>query len=93
MQIINLYKYHRADGGVTVSPIKPEGGYTEMYRLIADEGKALTNGEIITSCVDTESVEGWSEVDDPTDETDEATEQDYLNALAELGVTDEENNA
>ena len=93
MQIINLYKYHRADGGVTVSPIKPEGEYTEMDRLIADEGKALTNGEIITSCVDTESVEGWSEVDDPTDETDEATEQDYLNALAELGVTDEENNA
>lgn len=92
MQIINLYKYHRADGGVTVSPIKPEGEYTEMYRLIADEGKALTNGEIITSCVDTESVEGWSEVDDP-EETDEATEQDYLNALAELGVTDEENNA
>lgn len=85
MQIINLYKYHRADGGVTVSPNKPDCEYTENYRLIADEGKALTNGEIITSCVDTESVDGWYEVDDPTDATDEATEQDYLNALAELG--------
>ena len=93
MQIINLYKYHRADGGVTVSPIKPEGEYTEMYRLVADEGKVLTkDNENFTSCVDTESVDGWYEVDDP-EETDEATEQDYLNALAELGVTDEENNA
>lgn len=91
--IVPLYKYERADGGVTVSPNKPDCQYTEMYRLIANEGKAFTNGEITTSCIDIESVDGWYEVDDPTDETDKATEQDYLNALAELGVTDEENNA
>lgn len=71
MQTIILYKYIRADGGVTVSPIKPDCEYTEMYRLVADEGKVLTqDGVDTTTCVDVESVEGWYEVDAP----DEATE-------------------
>jgi hypothetical protein len=70
MQIIPLYRYERDGGGITVSPTKPECEYTEMYRLVADEGKALTNGEIITSCVDVESVEGWSEIDEPEEEND-----------------------
>jgi hypothetical protein len=65
MQIINLYKYTREDGGTTVSPIKPNCEYTEMYRLIADEGKVLVKGEIETTCADVESVEGWTEIDDP----------------------------
>lgn len=91
MQVINLYKYTRENGGVTVSPNKPDGEYTEMYRLIADDGKTLTNGEVVTPCIDVEYVDGWEEIDDATDE---ATEQDYLNALNELGVqTDEESNA
>lgn len=69
MQIITLYKYNRADGGVTVSPVKPEGEYTEMYRLVADEGKALTkDGENLTTCVDADSTEGWYEVDEPNEE-------------------------
>lgn len=69
MQIITLYKYNRADGGVTVSPVKPEGEYTEMYRLVADDGKALTkDGENLTTCVDTDSTEGWYEVDEPNEE-------------------------
>lgn len=63
MQIINLYKYKRADGGVTVSPIKPECEYTEMYRLVADDGKVLTDGETMTSCIDTTEVDKWQEVD------------------------------
>lgn len=71
MQIIPLYKYKREDGGTTVSPTKPNGEYTEMYRLVADEGKTLTNGEIITPCVDVESVEGWSEIDEPKEESTE----------------------
>jgi hypothetical protein len=71
MQIIPLYKYEREGGGITVSPTKPSGEYTEMYRLVADEGKALTNGIIITPCVDVESVEGWSEIDAPEEEIDE----------------------
>lgn len=69
MQTINLYKYTRADGGVTVSPIKPDAEYTEMYRLVADEGKVLVNGEITTTCADVESTDGWTEIDEPVEDT------------------------
>lgn len=68
MQIITLYKYERADGGITVSPTKPKGEYTEMYRLVADEGKVLTDGETMTSCTDTTEVDKWQEVDAPEEE-------------------------
>lgn len=92
MQTIPLYKYEREGGGVTVSPSKPKNTeYTEMYRLVADEGKILTNGEIQTSCADVDTVDGWEEIDNPEEN---ATENDYLNALAELGVdTNEETNS
>ena len=71
MQVIALYKYIRADGGVTVSPVMPDCEYTEMYRLVADEGKVLTqDGVDTTTCIDVESVEGWYEVDAPNEETD-----------------------
>lgn len=97
MQKIPLYKYARAGSGVTVSPVKPDCEYTEMYRLIADEGKALTqDGVITTACTDVESAEGWYEVEVTEEgeviEADQATEGDYINALEELGVNfDEEN--
>ena len=70
MQTITLYKYQRADGGITVSPTEPSCEYVRMFRLVADEGKVLTDGEIITSCIDVESAEGWSEIDEP-EETEE----------------------
>lgn len=63
MQIVNLYKYIRDDGGTTVSPTMPNTEYTEMFRLIADEGKELVNGDIHTSCIDVETTEGWIEVE------------------------------
>lgn len=95
MQTITLYKYTREDGGVTVSPIKPEGECTEMYRLIADEGKALTkDGENFTACTDTDTADGWYEVDAPEEEAeDEATEADYIEALEDLGVNFNEENS
>lgn len=70
MKIQKLYKYTRKSGGVTVStkqryPLTMP--YTEMYRLVADEGKTLTNGDIVTSCIDVESAEGWREIDAPTE--------------------------
>lgn len=69
MQTIPLYKFIRADGGVSVSPRMPNVPYTEMYRLVADEGKALTqDGVNTTTCADVESVEGWHEIDAPTEE-------------------------
>lgn len=72
MQTITLYKYTRDDGGVTTSPVKPDCEYTEKYRLVADEGKALTqDGENLYPCVDVSSVDGWYEVDAPEEENEE----------------------
>lgn len=82
MQIINLYKYIRDDGGITVSPVKPNIEYTEMFRLIADEGKELMNGDIRTSCIDVESIEGWSEIDAPITD-DEDDDKTYSGLLEE----------
>ena len=70
MQIKPLYRFKRPSGGITVSPIKPDCEYTEKVRLIADEGKALTNGETVAPCVDTDTAEGWWEIDAPPDEED-----------------------
>lgn len=55
-----LYRYLREDGGVTVSPVKPSGtAYTKRYRLFAEEGQAITNGEIVTTVIDVETWAGW----------------------------------
>jgi hypothetical protein len=70
MQKITLYKYTREDGGITVSPIKPDTEYTEMFRLVADEGKVLVNGDITTTCTDVVSTEGWTEIEEEKEETD-----------------------
>lgn len=73
MQTIILYKFKRADGGTTVSTSKPDGDYTEMYRLVADEGKALTkDGVDLYPCVDTDTVDGWYEVDAPEEDTSDS---------------------
>jgi hypothetical protein len=76
MQKIKLYKYIREDGGTTVSPVKPECEYTEMIRIVADEGKLLVKDGEPTSCADVESVEGWTEIDDP--EAVEETESEAV---------------
>lgn len=74
MQIINLYKYHRADGGVTVSPINPyPKTFNPMYRIVADEGKVLTNGIVETTCkdIETDDLFNWQEIDAPIEEVEE----------------------
>lgn len=66
MEIKPLYRFLREDGGVTESINKPDGvEYTTRYRLIASDGKLLTNGTMETYCIDVESADGWSEIDDP----------------------------
>lgn len=60
--------------------------------MTPDEGKYLTNGETYSTKVylgKNASPDEWREVDEIPAEED-ATEADYLEALAELGVTDEE---
>ena len=95
MEIMTLYRYEREPNKVTVSTEKPNVEYTELYRLIADEGKILVNGDIQTTCIDVESTEGWTEVDAPEEPTEpdepivEPTESDYAEAgKILLGVTE-----
>lgn len=65
MEIRTLYRY-KTDKGTTISPNKPETeDYTTLSRVIADEGKVLQNGDVLTPCVDTEHPEEWVEVDVP----------------------------
>ena len=87
MQTITLYRYTRPDGGVTDSPVKPEGAYTVRYRLIADDGMTLTNGTDTASCVDVDSQDGWTEIAEPGEQSEIET---YKAALNELGVDTED---
>lgn len=66
MEIKPLYRFKREDGGITDSPNKPEGEYTERVRVVADEGKAVTrDGKSLYSVIDADSAEGFYEVDAP----------------------------
>ena len=66
MKIITLYKYTREDGGITVSPNKPECEYIEQARIVADEGKRITtDGENLYTVIDQTTADGWYEVDTP----------------------------
>lgn len=77
MQKMTLYRFTRPDGGVTVSPVKPDGEYTEMFRLVADEGMVLTDGVTTTTCTDTENPDVWQEVEDAETEDMEAKAHAY----------------
>lgn len=84
MEKITLYRSVRADGGVTTSPRKPGGAYTVLYRLVAAEGKTLTDGSAKTECVDTDRPEAWVEV---TGEAEELTTEEKaaaFDAIAEI---------
>lgn len=71
MTIIQLYKY-KEGGATVVSPRDPGVAYEPMYRLIAEEGKELTDGTTVTTCIDVESTDGWREYD-PNASDDYAT--------------------
>ena len=90
MTVKTLYRYLRVDGGITVSTEQPDCEYVETYRLIADEKKSLTkDGKHFTTCIDTDTLDGWNEVDavaDDKTESDTATDADYVEALESLGV-------
>ena len=71
-----------------VKHILGDGTEISYIRLTADRSKALTDGTNEWNCVDVlaEDVEKWSEVDAPIVDDEDATEADYISALAELGV-------
>ncbi len=85
MLIVDLYRYEE-NGQVTITPNKRnDTDAPSRKRLIAEgENAFLTNGEIETPAVDVifSEVELWTEVNG----ADIATEEDYQNALTELGV-------
>lgn len=49
-----IYRYEREGGGITLSPKKPPNGvgYQIRWRLIAEEGKAITDGTQTVTVVD-----------------------------------------
>lgn len=89
MQITPMYRYTRPDGGASVSPIKPDVEYTSMCRIVADEGKLVTqDGVNVYPCVDADSSDGWYEVEDTNVEesVDSDEVKDMRAALDVLGV-------
>lgn len=73
-----------------VKHILGDGTEIAYVRLTADDGKVLTDGTSEWNCVDVlpEDVDKWSEIDAPIVDDEDATEADYLAALAELGVSE-----
>lgn len=84
MQKITLYRYKRTDGGVTISPVQPDEEYTVLYRLVAEDGYTLTDGNTTAVCVDTDKPDVWKEIVEVTDEiTAKAKAYDILTGGAE----------
>lgn len=82
MQIVPLYRYMRTDGGVTVSPSKPDGEYTSMYRIIAGDGMLVTLDGIDTyPCIDTNVADGWYEIIDTTQTGGELSTEQALDII------------
>lgn len=63
MEVKTLYRTVR-DGKTTISLVEPQGDYTITYRVVASEGKEITNGEITCQCMDTDNPEEWTEIED-----------------------------
>ena len=65
-----LYRTEREGGGYTVSTVRPEKGtrYKVRWRLIADEGRAITDGEDVVTVIDLQhrkDCEKWSDCEKP----------------------------
>lgn len=81
----NLYKYENSDGSISISPVQREETDTPyMFRVIADEGKVLTDGTNTTACIDTHTPEIYTEIDEPPEPESEL--EDAKEALNILGV-------
>ena len=81
MQTVNLYRHENEDGSISITPNKISPlDPVYKYRLIADEGKVLTDGDNEYYCIDTDDVKKYSEV------STGLTIADTLQALNEMGV-------
>lgn len=78
MRKFPIYRYIRPDGGVSISPVKPDTEYTERTRLVADEGCTITDGVTVTTCVDTDEPDRWTEIADADETAAKAAAYDIL---------------
>ena len=73
MKQVTLY----TGNGVTLSPVYVDGRKESNYiRLISEDGKAITNGTVVTFCVDVPKEEGskWADCELPPEEPELLTE-------------------
>ena len=61
----DLYRYVGRNGIITSLVHLDDAKYYPMYRLIAEEGKMLTNGEQVIKSIDifAEDLGKWTEID------------------------------
>lgn len=73
MTKMEIYRYVGSNG-VIDSPIKLPMPYTLRYRLIADAGMELVNGDTTAAVIDVDAsdVEKWSEQDAPKQTEEES---------------------
>ena len=62
----DLYRYIGRNGIITSLVHLEDAKYYPMYRLIADEGKMLTDGELKVKSIDifAEDLSKWTEIDE-----------------------------
>ena len=62
----NLYRYFGRNGMITSLVLLDNIEHLLMYRLIADEGKILTDGELLVKSIDifAEDLSKWTEIEE-----------------------------
>lgn len=62
----DLYHYVGRNGFITTEIFLDGAKYYPMHRLIADEGKMLTDGELVVKSIDifAEDLGKWTEIDE-----------------------------
>lgn len=73
-------------GGVSLSPVNADGRKLSQYvRLVAEEGRAITDGITVTTCADVPAAEtgNWTDCEAPAAE-DEVTAEEALAELVEV---------
>ena len=65
-----LYRYQKDGGGYTVTLVPPPEGkpYLPRWRLIAEEGKAITDGDQVVTVIDImdeKDIEAWTDCEMP----------------------------
>ena len=81
MKVLNLY----TGGGVTLSPVNADGRLLSEYvRLVADDGLAITDGDIVVSCIDVRLKEAckWRDCEGIDESQDFNTDQALEKILA-----------